>query len=85
MGSQFSVLSSQFSVLSSQRGERRAAPLEWKPRRVERHLDEHAISVRAWDDGSARRDLQGLRDFEEKQDRQDQKGWEAVAPKVWIA
>jgi hypothetical protein len=52
---------------------------------VERHLDEHAISVRAWDDGSARRDLQGLRDFEEKQDRQDQKGWEAVAPKVWIA
>jgi hypothetical protein len=32
---------------------------------------------RAWDDGRARRDLQGLRDFEERQDRQDQKGWEA--------
>jgi hypothetical protein len=63
-------------------GDRRAAPLERKGHLFERHLDERAISVRARDDGHARRDLQGLRDFEERQDRQDQKGWEAVAPKV---
>jgi hypothetical protein len=61
-------------------------PLEWKRHRLERHLDEHAISVRARGDGHARRDLQGLRDFEERQDRQGpKKGWEAVAPKVQIA
>jgi hypothetical protein len=53
-------------------GDRRAAPLERKGRRLERHLDEHAIPVRARDDGHARRDLQGLHDFEERQDHQDQ-------------
>jgi hypothetical protein len=68
--------------LSSRARERRAAPLKRKRHRLERHLDEHAIPVRARDDGHARRDLQGLRDFEERQDRRDQKGWEAVTPKV---
>jgi hypothetical protein len=71
--------------LSSRAGARRAAPLEWKRHRLERHLDEHAIWVRARDDGHARRDLQGLHDFEERQDRQHRKGWEAVAPIVEIA
>jgi hypothetical protein len=79
-----SWLSSWFVVecmsLSARARERRAAPrtpLERKRHRLERHLDEHAISVRARDVGHARRDLQGLRDFEERQDRQDQKGWVA--------
>jgi hypothetical protein len=88
-GSRFSVLegpctstvSTARLSLSSRAGDRRAAPLEWKRHRLERHLDEHAISVRSRDDGHARRDLQGLHDFEERQDRRDQMGWEAVAPK----
>jgi hypothetical protein len=52
----------------------RTAPRTPLEHRLERHLDEQAISVRARDDGHARRDLQGLHDFEERQDRQDQKG-----------
>jgi hypothetical protein len=49
---------------------------------LKRHLDEHAIPVRARAMVNARRDLQGLHDVEERQDRQDQKGREAVVPKV---
>jgi hypothetical protein len=71
--------------MSSRARDRRATPLEWERHRLERHLDEHAISGRDRDDGHARRDLQRLHEFEERQDRQDQKGWEAVAPKVEIA
>jgi hypothetical protein len=59
-------------VLSACRPEREidaADAAEGKRHCLERHLDEHAISVRARDDGDARRDLQGLHDFEERQDR----------------
>jgi hypothetical protein len=65
-------------VLSSRAGERRAAPLERKRHGLERHLDERALSVRAREDGHARRDLQGHHDFEERQDRQDKKGARAA-------
>jgi hypothetical protein len=62
-----------------------AAPLERKRHRLERHLDEHAISVRPGTMVTRGEISRGYVISRRGRIVRTEKGWEAVAPKVQIA